>query len=103
MTDQANNLVRFIGKIFKKQLVNKSTNEPFEKKTILLDNPNKFNADGSSNQYYSGHLVWVDAKTGANFLVKSVELAGVSDDARAKNFENSLKIDLGNKYNVENL
>ena len=100
---ERNPLDRFIGKVLQKKLINKSTNESFDKFTVLLDNPEAFAEDGSQNKYYQGHLVWVDPETNTNYIVKSIDLTGVGKDASERGFINSLKINLGNEYNVKKL
>jgi len=102
MSDQ-NPLVRFIGKVKKAFFTNKSTGQPFEKQTIMLDNPYSQNADGSQNTYYKGHLSWYDLATNTHYLVKQVELSNVGDAAAQNGFTNSLKIDLGDTYQVQKL
>ena len=98
-----NALVRFIGKVKSVMLTNKTTNEQFQKSTVMLDNPYAQNADNTPNQYYKGHLTWFDAATNTHYLVKQIELSNVDDASRGRGFTNSLKIDLGSEYNVQKL
>ncbi len=103
MNDQTQQptLVRWIGKV-KERLCNGKSGQ-FTKHTIWIDNPNPVNEDGTPNKYHKGALLWCDAETGEKYLVKQIELAGVSDDAKGKGFINSLKLDLASTYNVDKL
>lgn len=92
---------RYIGKVKNSTHTNKTTGEQFSKSTILLDNPNPTNQDQSPNPYYKGALMWFDAATGQYYQVKQIELAGVSQQDATRGFTNSLKIDLGNNYQVD--
>lgn len=96
-----NALVRFIGRV-KSRICNGAQGQ-FQKFSIWMDNPKAQNADGTPNQYYKGSLIWFDAAQGKHFLVKQVELAGVSEAQQQKGFVNSLKLNLGDAYHVEQL
>ncbi len=94
-------LIRFIGRI--KQRICKGQNGEFTAYNVLMNNPYPANKDGTPNQYHEGLLLWCDAKTGQKFLVKQMELAGVSEKQAQNGFINSIKINLGDKYHVDNL
>ena len=98
-----NPLVRFIGKLRKATLLNKSTGESFEKASILLDNPYAQDASGNPDTYYKGHLSWYDKETNQHFLVKQIELSNVGEAAKSNGFVNSLKLNLGDEYHVQKL
>lgn len=103
MSNQQNPLVRFIGKVKQAMFKNKTTGEDFQKFTVMLDNPYAQNADGTQNTYYKGHLSWYDVETNTHYLVKQVELSNVDDGARGRGFVNSLKLNLGDEYQVQKL
>ena len=88
---------RFIGKI---KEVN-GQNGAFNK--ILIDNPNPEKPDGSVDTYYKGNLIWFDQETGLYYKVKQIALKGVSEKAAANGDINSLMIDLGSSYHVEEM
>ena len=67
---------------------------------VDVENPYPTNKDGQPNQYYKGNLIWVDAQTGKQYVVKQATLKGVSDTAREKGYTNSICIDLGSDYDV---
>jgi hypothetical protein len=89
---------RYIGKV--KANVIKSQNGDFVKNTVMMENFDPQNKDGSQNQYYQGALIFVD-KTGKKYLVKQIELAGVSESASNRGFINSLRINLEDPYQVQ--
>lgn len=86
---------RFIGKVREF----KSENGNFLK--ILIDNPTPVKKDGTEDTYYKGSLCWVDAVTGKTYIVKQVNLRGVSDTGAKRGDQFSLMIDLENDYHVE--
>ncbi len=94
---QQNPNLRFVGKV-KNQQANGTT---FQK--IVVDNPSPQNPDGTPNTYHKGSLLWCDAATGKKFLVKQMSFKGVSQNMLQKGFSNSIAIDLGNEYDVQNL
>lgn len=94
---------RFIGKVRQKTHKNRETGEAFTKLTILINNPNPENDDGTPNKYFKGALVWMDAETGKNYQIKQLSLAGVTEGDSEKGFLNSLKIDLDDEYQVQEL
>lgn len=98
MTDT---LIRYIARV--KQRLCKGRNGDFMKSTLLVNNVNPNNQDGTPNQYHEGVLIWIDSKTGHKYLIKQMELAGVSDAQAQKGFVNSIKLNLGDTYHVETL
>lgn len=102
-----NPLTRFIGKVLSKSFTNKATNEPFNKLSILIDNPEPQvkGEDGiaKANTYNKGQLIWFDNETGGQFLVKQIDVTNVGEDAAKKGFTNSLKITLDDTYHVRKL
>lgn len=103
MTDQVQKILKYIGKV-KSQMFQKSDGSgSFSKMTIMIDNPEPANKDGSPNQYHKGMLLWCDLETGGTFQVKQMEVAGVSPDDASRGFTNSLRIDLGSEYHVKRL
>ena len=102
MSDEQNN-TRYLGKIKNATFQNKTSGESFNKQSIMVDNPNQVNADGTPNQYYKGSLMWFDAATGQYYQVKQIDIAGASANDQARGFTNSLRIDLGNAYHVVKL
>ena len=82
---------RYIGKV-------KEMDGKFGKfSNIVIDNPD------ISNEFSKGSLIWVDKETGDKFLVKSLALRGIYEDALAKGFTNSVAIDLNNEYQVKKI
>ena len=88
---------RFIAKVKKIQ----GANGDFLK--VLASDTNPLNEDGTKNPYFEGQLLWLDAKTGKKFLVKSLSVKGVSAKSREHGFLQSLCVDLTNSYEVEEL
>jgi len=101
MNQTAQDLIRFIGRV--KSRVCNGANGQFTKFSVWMDNPQPVNKDGTPNQYHKGCLIWIDAATGQKFLVKQIDLAGVSKDQQDRGFVNSLKLNLGDAYHVDNL
>jgi hypothetical protein len=66
---------------------------------ILINNPYPTNEDGTPNQYYTGNLVWVD-KNGEQFILKSLEVKGVSPQDAQRGFTNSIAFVKDSVYNV---
>lgn len=60
----------------------------------LMNSVSATNEDGSANQYYTGTLVWCDAKTGQNVQVKQLAIRTL------KNGKTVLTIDLDNEFEV---
>lgn len=102
MTEVADTLVRYIGRI-KERICKKQNGETFMKSTLFINNVDANNKDGTPNEYHEGVLLWLDQKTGQKFIVKQVELAGVSQAQRDKGFVNSIKLNLSDTYHVQNL
>lgn len=96
-----NVLLRYIGKI-KQRMAKAANGQEFPAFTIMMDNPYPTNKDGQPNKYHKGFLMWCDAETGKKFLVKQIELAGPGAAAQ-HGFVNSLKLDLSNTYQVDDL
>lgn len=92
---------RYIAKVKQSNHVNKSNGEAFTKFSVLVDNPNPNNQDGTPNKYYSGTLLWIDAETGKKYIVKGMDLAGVHQSAQERGFINSVRLDLGSQYHVQ--
>lgn len=93
----------YIAKVKCTQHQNGQTGEAFTKSTVFLNNPSPTNKDGTPSQYYQGTLIWVDAKTGKQYAVKQIEIAGTGDQDKQRGFVQSLKIDLNNTYHVDKL
>lgn len=97
MSNQQNKSRRYIAKV--KQF--NGQNGPFQK--ILVDNPNPLNEDQTPNKYHTGVLLWCDNETGKKYLVKSLSLGNVSQNASQRGFVQSVSIDLESEYDVQNL
>lgn len=74
--------------------------------SILIDNPEATNKDGTPNQYYTGALVWYD-KDGRAFQIKQLELfvprEGMPAGLAQKGFSCNVTMDLENEYHVKEL
>lgn len=104
MSDEKKNnpLRRFLGKVRQQQ----GQFGAFLK--LLMDNPSPTKLDKATNTavpdtYNKGVLLWLDNETGKKYLVKQMSVRGVSSDAQAKGFTNSVSIDLDNEYEVQEL
>jgi hypothetical protein len=60
----------------------------------LMNSISQTNDDGTPNQYYTGTLVWCDAKTGKNYQVKQLAVRVT------KAGKTQLTIDLENEFEV---
>ena len=60
----------------------------------LMNSLSATNEDGSPNTYYTGALVWCDAKTGKNYQVKQMAIRN------QKNGKTTVTIDLENEFEV---
>lgn len=103
MSQQKNENLRYIGKVKNSDLVNKSTGESFSKQSLLISNPDSVDKNGANNPFYKGSLLWFDTQTGKYYKIKRIDFAGVSQRDQENGFAHSLKIDLDNPYNVEEL
>lgn len=103
MSDEAKNANRrFLGK------VKQQTGQYGAFLKLFIDNPKPTKLDKSTNQevedkYNKGVLIWCDNETGKKYLVKQLSVRGVSKEAQAKGFTNSVSIDLDNEYEVEEI
>lgn len=75
---------------------------------IMIDNPSPTKLDATTNtmvpdKYNKGVLLWLDNETGKKYLVKQIAVRGVSPEAQAKGFTNSVSIDLDSEYEVQEL
>lgn len=75
---------------------------------LLIDNPSPTKLDKATNvevedKYNKGVLIWCDNETGKKYLVKQMSVRGVSAEAQAKGFTNSVSIDLDSEYEVQEL
>ena len=100
---QGNDNLRYVGKIKNVQRTNSSTGEQFNKSLVFVDNPHPAAADGKPNPYHKGSLLWYDIATRKYYKIKQLDLAGVSDNDKERGFTNSLRIDLGSQYHVEDV
>ncbi len=94
MTNQKNPNKRYIGKIKNIQTQNGLMQR------ILIDNVNNLNPDGTPNQYYKGSLVWVDAATGQQFVIKGLSIGNASQRDQGNGFVASISFVLDNDYDV---
>lgn len=92
-----NILKRFIGKVREFS----GSYGPFHK--IQLDNVEYKNGDGTENKYWKGNLIWFDNVTGKRYKVKSIYLKGANDEMRSKGIVNSVMLDLGDSFCVEEM
>jgi hypothetical protein len=60
----------------------------------LMNSISPTNDDGTPNQYFSGILIWCDAKTGKNYQIRQIAVRN------QKNGKTTLTIDLENEYEV---
>lgn len=105
MSDQQENknpLRRFIGKVRQQQ----GQFGAFLK--LVIDNPTPTRLDKDTNTevedpYNKGVLIWCDNETGKKYLVKQLGVRGVSKEAAAKGFTNSISIDLDSEYEAQEL
>lgn len=100
--EKKNPLRRFLGKVRQQQ----GQHGAFLK--LLIDNPSPTKLDKSTNtlvedKYNKGVLLWCDNETGKKYLVKQMSVRGVSQEAQAKGFTNSVSIDLDSEYEVKEL
>lgn len=95
MSKEKNENLRYVAKV----AVSEGQHGKFNK--IIVDNPNPLTKDGEPNKYYQGNLFWVDSETGKSYLVKQMSVKGVSQKAREHGFVQSLVIDLGSEYHVQ--
>ncbi len=100
---ERNNNFRFIAKIKQMIRTNKNTGEEFESLSVYVDNTQTTNKDGTENKYYKGALIWFDTETGKYYQVKQLDLTKVSEKDAERGFINSLKLDLGNEYHVDEM
>lgn len=75
---------------------------------LLIDNPTPTKIDKATNTevedtYNKGVLIWCDNETGKKYLVKQMSVRGVSKEAAARGFTNSISIDLDSEYEVQEL
>lgn len=103
MTEQVQKILKYIGKVKAQTFQKNDGSGSFNKMTVMIDNPEPANADGSPNQYHKGMLLWCDSETGAMYQVKQMEVAGISEKDAANGFTNSLRVDLGSEYHVKRL
>ena len=68
---------------------------PFQK--ALMNNLQPTNQDGSPNNYFRGNLIWVDAITGKQYLVKQMQFQ------QHQNGKSSLVLDIDSSYHVEEI
>jgi hypothetical protein len=101
MSKEQNDSVRFIGNVKERQFNGK--NGPFTRLMIEISNPTPLNKDGTENPYHKGVLVWFDAETKKQYVVKQITLSKVSEAQAKYGAVNSLKLDLSNTYEVEEL
>lgn len=72
--------------------------------SILMDNYNHQNKDGTPNQYFAGALVWMDVKTNKQYQVKQMSLwvpkEGMKPELLQKGFTHFVTLNLEDDYQV---
>lgn len=100
MDKQKNDNLRFIGKVLNVTGKTKQ-GEEYQYKNVLIDNALPVNKDGSPNKYHQGRLLFEDNKTGKTYVIKQLQVKGVSEKAKQAGFSSSLCIDVTNEYDVQ--
>lgn len=100
MAEEKTKNYRYLGKVKTKVFQDGGSAQ-----SILMDNINHVNKDGTENQYYIGTLLWLDKKTGKTFRIKQMNLHIPRDGFKQSDLDRGVNanvvVDLENEYHVD--